>query len=434
MPKAIISNKIYLDTTPEVLKSLMQALTYKIKNPPRPGMTFLSMFTIVKNYKLLPKGVISIPSGRTDLIPEGYETIDRRIKEDYPFPEPRWPLRDYQQPIYDQVDDMFFLNAKVGWGKTFTALHIAKKLGQKTLIVCHNTMLRDQWVSEAKSLFQMPVGIIGSGEFDIDHSIVVGNIQTLTKVMPKIAKEFGTVIVDEAHHCPASTFTDFIDGMYARYKIGLSGTMQRKDGKQVLFKDFFGHKVYQPAQAGTLAPTVRIMNTGIALAPGEAWAKKINMLLYDPGYQEFIAACAKVQMNKGYKVLIIADRVEFLEKVGELIGEQCVCIIGGTDFEERKALAGQIESGKKTCVAGSRQIFSEGISIDPLSCLILASPISAPAGGDGLLEQIIGRIQRTSPGKLPPLVLDMNFAGPADRKQNKERYEFYLRQGWDIIK
>lgn len=433
MPKAIVSNKIYLDVTPELKKELVSKLTYKIKKPPRPGLTHFNMYDIIKNYKVLPNNVMTIPVGRLDLIPSDYEIVDRRIKEDYPFPDPKFELRDYQKPIYDDVTDMFFLNAKVGWGKTFTALHIAKKLGQKTLVVCHNTMLRDQWIEEASTLFNMPIGIIGGGEFDIDHTIVIGNIQTLSKVIPKIAKEFGTVIVDEAHHCPATTFTDFLDGMYARYKIGLSGTMLRKDGKQVIFKDFFGPKLYQPIQAGTLVPKVKIVNTGVTLAPGEPWAIKMNILQYDPSYQNFIASYARVMIDRGHKVLIIADRVEFLQRVGELIGEDCVCIVGGTEFEERQKLAAQIESGEKSAVAGSRQIFSEGISINPLSCLILASPISAPAGGDGLLEQIVGRIQRPAPGKLDPLVVDMQFSGHADRKQNNERINFYRRQGWEIL-
>lgn len=432
MAKAIISNKIYLDTTPELKKELMDKLTYKIKKPPRPGLTHFNMYDIIKNYKLLPRDIMTIPVGRLDLIPKDYIVEDRRIKEDYPFPEPRWPLRDYQQPIYDEVDDMFFLNAKVGWGKTFTALHIARKLGQKTLIVCHTTMLRDQWIEEAKALYGMPIGVISADIFDIDHTIVVGNIQTLIKKLPQIAKEFGTVIVDEAHHCPASTFTDFIDGMYSRYKIGLSGTMKRKDGRQILFKDFFGHKLFQPPENGTMAPTVLIMNSGISLAAGEGWAKKMNILQYDESYQAFIARVARIQIDKGHKVLVIADRVEFLKNVGDLIGKECVCIVGGTSFEDRKALAKQIESGEKTSVAGSRQIFAEGISINPLSCVILAVPISAPAESDGLLEQIIGRVQRTWPDKLQPLVIDINFTGFADKKQNNERKGFYQRQGWEV--
>lgn len=427
MPKAIISNRIYLDVNPQLQYTLVKALTYKIRKN-IPGATHFTQFEIIKNYRFVGKTIISIPVGRQDLIPSDYEIIDKRILNEHPFPNPRLDLREGQLEVFNEVDDTCFINALVGWGKTFCALHIARKLGQKTLIVCHNTMLRDQWADEVEKLYGMPVGIIGSGKFDIDHSIVIGNIQTLTKITAQISKEFGTVIVDEAHHCPASTFTAFIDGMYARYKIGLSGTMQRKDGKHVLFKDFFGPKLYQPPQSNTLTPRVQIVKTGIALAQGEPWVKKMNILLYDPDYQQVIAHIAHLQIQKGHKVLIIADRVEFLQNVGELIGEECVCITGGTTYEERTELKRQIEEGEKSCIAGSRQIFSEGISVNILSCVILAGPIA----NDALLEQIVGRIQRMHPGKLDPLVIDMNFSGPSDRKQNKDRQAFYARKGWEV--
>lgn len=428
MPKAILSNRIYLDTTPEILDKLKRTLTYKIKKPPRPGLTHFSQFDIIKNYKLLPKGVLAIPIGRLDLIPENYEIVDKRVFEEYPYPRPQLDLRGSQVGIYNDIDDSCFINAMVGFGKTFLALHVARKLGQKTLIVCHNTMLRDQWIEEVKKLYGMDCGIIGSGKFDIDHVIVIGNIQTLTKELPNIAKEFGTVIVDECHHVTATTFSTLLDGMYSRYKIGLSGTMNRKDGRHILFKDFFGLNLYQPPQENTMTPTVRIHKTGYGLSEGDPWAIKINKLLYDPDYQELIAIIAAKEIAAGHKVLIIADRVEFLQKVGELIGSECVCIIGETTFEQRIELKRQIEDGEKSCIAGSRQIFSEGISVNILSCVILAAPIA----NDSLLEQIIGRVMRQSPGKLNPLVIDMNFSSPSDRKQNKMRHSFYERKGWDI--
>jgi hypothetical protein len=51
---------------------------------------------------------------------------------------------------------------------------------------------------------------------------------------------------------------------------------------------------------------------------------------------------------------------------------------------------------------------------------------------DSLLEQIIGRIQRIFPEKLNPLVIDINFAGYADKKQNNDRLGLYMRKGWQI--
>lgn len=433
MAKAIISNKIYMDADPGLTKLIREKLTYKIKKPPRPGLTKVSMFDFVRNYQILGQGkVLAIPSARVDLIPEDYEIVDKRVHNPVYLPEPKLPLRSDQIVIFDKVHGSCFINAKVGFGKTFLALHIARKLGQKTLIIAHNTFLRDQWVKEVEKLYGFIPGTIGTGCFDTTTDIVIGNIQSLTSVLAKIDRLFGTVIVDEAHHVSAETFTDLVAGMHATYKIGLSGTMQRKDGKHVVFTDFFGKDIYQGG-GGTMTPRVKLVNTGITLSPGEPWVRKINNLLYDPSYQSFIATVALKYMELGHKVLIIADRTEFLTNVGELIGEQCVCITGGTTFEERERYSAEIVKGEKSCVVGSRQIFSEGISINPLSCLILASPISAPVGGDGNLEQIVGRIQRPAEGKLQPLVLDMQFAGQADRKQNKERVGFYMRQGWEIV-
>jgi len=431
MTKAIMSNRIYFRPENDAqLKCILQALTYRIETKTGKKGNFKAV-EIIKNYKALPRGIISIPQGRTDLIPAGFELEDRRVYNPVPFPLPKFELREGQQIIFDQVEDTCFINALVGWGKTFTALHLARKLGQKTLVITHTTMLRDQWADEIRALFDMEPGIIGSGKFDIeDHAIVVGNVQTVTKMIERISKEFGTVILDEAHHTPASTFSDIMDGMYARYRIALSGTMERTDGKHIIFRDYFGDKVYRPPQSHTLNPRVEIVPTGIHLPAGAGWAQKINALLYDEEYQELVARIARYKIELGHSVLIVADRVEFLNRVKELVGESCVLITGETTYEQRKTLIEQVETRQKMCVAGSRQIFSEGISINQLSCVILAVPTSNPIS----LEQIIGRIMRLADDKLDPLVVDLNFSSPAERRQNTARLAFYASKGWAIGK
>lgn len=429
MSTAILSNRIYFKPKDnDELKNIINKLTYRIESKSGQKGKFKNI-EIIKNYRLLPNNIVSIPQGRTDLVPAGLEIIDKRIYNEVPFPIPKFDLREGQQLVYDEVTDTCFINALVGWGKTFTALHLARKLGQKTLVVTHTTMLRDQWIDEIRALFGMEPGVIGSGKFDIeDHAIVVGNVQTVTKLMPSICKEFGTVILDEAHHVPATTFSSIIDGMYCRYRIALSGTMLRTDGKHVVFMDYFGKDVYRPPQSHTLDPLVKIIQTGIHLPTGETWAKKINALLYDEEYQQFVSALALTQIDKGHSVLVVADRVEFLNKIKDYIGSSCILITGETDYEERKALIEEVEAGEKMCVAGSRQIFSEGISINRLSCVILAVPTSNPIS----LEQIIGRIMRMHPEKLDPVVLDLNFSSGAERRQNGARLAFYASKGWEI--
>jgi superfamily II DNA or RNA helicase len=429
MSKAIISNRIYIDNPgADATKAIMKALTYKIKKDT--GSKQFQAIETIKNYKILTKGIISMPQGRTDLIPQGYEIVDKRTLVSVPFPDPKFELRPEQQVVFDEIQDNVFVNALVGWGKTFTALHLAHKFGQKTLVITHTAALRDQWAEEIGILFGTECGIIGGGRVDHDdHFITVANVQTLVKHSESLAKEFGTIILDEAHHCPATTFASIIDSFYARYRIALSGTMVRKDGKHIVFRDYFGDHVVKPPQSHTMVPTVRLVKTNLTLKPGVPWVEKINDLTENDYYRRFIAAVALTEMDEGHQVLVIADRVEFLRKVTEYVGEKCVLVTGETDFEQRQAAKQQLLSGEKMCIAGSRQIFSEGISINSLSCVILAVPMS----NDSLLEQIIGRIQRVHDDKLPPLVIDMQFQGWADKKQNNDRLGFYMRKGWELV-
>ena len=277
-----------------------------------------------------------------------------------------------------------------------------------------------------EGLYGFTPGIIGDGKFNLDTCIVVGNVQSITKNMDRIAKTFGTIIMDEAHHTPATTFTNIVNECHARYRIALSGTMKRKDQKHVMFPDYFGHTVFKPAQNNTLNPEIHILKTGITLPPGKTWADKITNLLGDKGYQELVAGIALVQANKGHKVLVIADRTDFLVKTAELLEDRATCIIGET--KNRNDEIDKILDGKCDILCGSRQIFSEGISINPLSCVILAVPIA----NDPTLEQIIGRIMRLSPGKLDPIVIDLHFKGRSEVRQNNIRLAFYLQKGWKV--
>jgi superfamily II DNA or RNA helicase len=423
MPKAIISNRIYMDL-PANKEEIFKELTYRIVTGEGQGK--FERFEIIRNYRMVTPTIISIPQGREDLIPKEYTIVDKRVYVDEDFPAPKFPLHEGQQEVYDEVFDSCFINALVGWGKTFTALWIAYKLGQKTLVVVHTSALRDQWAEEIKTLFNITPGTIGEGKYNIESPIVVANIQSLVRVITKVDKAFGTIIMDEAHHTPASTFTSLLDSCHARYRIALSGTMNRKDGKQIMFKDFFGPRIFKPKQNNTINPSVRLLKTNISLPAAKTWADKVTKLLEDRDYQELVAGIALVQANKGHKVLIIADRVIFLQNVHELLEDRSILVLGET--KEREKELDKITTGKCDIVCGSRSIFSEGISQNNLSCVILATPIAYASS----LEQIIGRVMRLSEGKLDPIVIDLQFKGFTEQRQNAKRVAFYLEKGWEI--
>jgi len=421
--KAVLSNRIYLECTNEYQSFLDEELTYSIP-PRRPTDPPI----IIKNMGVIRSGLVSIPIGRTDLIPEDYEIKDKR--NDIPIKpfDFKFTLRDSQQSVYDEVQDSCIINAWVSWGKTFTALAIANKLQQKTLIVTHTLALRGQWEKEVQKVFGVTAGVIGSGKFDMNKEIVVGNVQTLYRNIDKIVGEFGTIILDEMHHVSSPTFTRIVDASKARYKIGLTGTMQRKDGRHVVFRDYFSNTVFKPPRENYLTPRVDIIHSGIRFMDGNVdWANRINALAYDWEYQNTMAMLAASYAAKGHKVLLVSDRVDFLKSCARLVGDNAICVTGDVPHEERGKLIKQIFSDKDI-LFGTQSIFSEGISVDCLSCLILGTPVN----NEPLLTQLIGRVIRMNEGKLQPVIVDINLEGRTARKQASARRGYYMRQGYEV--
>ena len=416
--KAVLSNRIFLEVTPALSKSIREELTYRIPTygdgPPM----------IVQNYSVFRPEILSLPIGRTDLIPQGYTIVDKRFLAPEEFPEFNGELRASQQEIYDQVDDNCLINAKVGWGKTFMALALAIKLGQKTLVIVHTLALMHQWAAEVQKVFGFKPGLIGDGHENTSTPIVIGNVASLERRITKIAKVFGTVIMDEVHHAPSRTFAKVVNACYARYKIGLSGTLERKDRLHVLLKDYFGTTIFKPERENTLDPTIHAYDTGIMFPYGDAWASRVNMLNSDPAYAAWVIKRVKHYESLGHKVLIVSDRVEFLKMISERTGSALT--IG--DTKDRDGELNKIYSGECSSISGTLSIWKEGISCNPLSCLVLGTPINNLP----MLEQVIGRVQRLAEGKLPPVVVDPILRGRTTEKQFLNRTGFYMREGFPI--
>ena len=423
--KAVISHRIYMDCDDRLQEQIDKELTYTI-----PSHNPLDPPEVIKNMGIIRNGLISLPIGRTDLIPEHYEIVDRRINKPVDFPEFKFELRESQKKVYDEIEDNSIINAWVSWGKTFTGLAIAGKLGQKTLVVTHTVPLRNQWAKEVEKVYGIKPGIIGSGQFDLDAPIVIGNTQTLYRNIEKIRKEFGTIILDEMHHVSSPTFSRILDTNYCRYKIGLSGTIERKDGKHVVFRDYFGNTLFKPPKENYMTPTVQIVPSEIRFMDGARipWANRVTKLATDEEYQHTISMLAAAYAARGHKVLVVSDRVGFLKRCAELTGEKAICVTGEVAHEDRETLVDKILYGDAEVLYGTQAIFSEGISVDTLSCLILGTPVN----NEPLLTQLVGRVIRKREGKKDPVIVDIHLKGNTARKQASNRMGFYMKQGWNI--
>tara|TARA_B110000977_G_C10972138_1_gene452728 strand:- start:366 stop:872 length:507 start_codon:yes stop_codon:yes gene_type:complete len=158
------------------------------------------------------------------------------------------------------------------------------------------------------------------------------------------------------------------------------------------------------------------------------WANRVTKLSNDEEYRHTVSMLAAAYAARGHKVLVVSDRVSFLRACSELTGDRAVCVTGDVSHEEREALVEEVLSGNKNVLYGTQSIFSEGISVDSLSCLILGTPVN----NEPLLTQLVGRVIRLREGKIDPVVVDIHLRGNTARKQASNRMGFYMKQGWEI--
>ena len=263
MKKAVVSNRIFMNRTPELYDELAKELTYTLP-PKQPGLPNEVVYDLTR----VNKDILCIPVGRQDLIPEGYEIVEKRVLALVTFPKFKFTLRPEQQEVYDEVKDNTLLIANPSWGKTFCGIAIATKLKQKTLIIVHTMHLLRQWEEEVEKTLGIKAGIIGDKRYDIDPPIVIGTMQSLKNRILKVNKVFGTVIIDECHHIAASVFKTIVDAMHARYKIGLTATPWRKDGKHVSMFNYLGGEGEQikTKDANRLDPKIILVHTDIKIS------------------------------------------------------------------------------------------------------------------------------------------------------------------------
>lgn len=297
------------------------------------------------------------------------------------------------------------------------------------MVVCTNVDIRQMWEKEVEKWFGFKPSIIGSGKKEWDKPITVANIQTVRKLGLELAGEFGLLVIDEAHHCTASTFDNLVMNSRAKYKVGLTGTLWRKDGLHVCFSNYFGNKIYQPKERNTLPPTIHRYRLNCEI-PGETstpWAIRVNNLYEDPNYRNKIKDLANSYALLGHKVLVVADRVELLEWMNKDNLVPSFIITGSVD--DRLAIQKLVSECPTGCILYATQsIFAEGISLNALSCVLLG----APTNNRSLIEQIAGRVQRIEAGKLSPILIDLVLKGHTGARQASTRKGVYLARGWEV--
>ena len=181
---------------------------------------------------------------------------DIRTERQVKYPEFRLELRKDQiraeNAYLNSIKEAFpkcIVQLPTGKGKSILALHIAKTLNQKTLILVHKDDLVVGWKKDIKLCFgDIDVGLIKASKRVIGKQLTIATVQTLGRMseeeLLKYTSQFGLVIQDEVHHVGLNIF-NIIDRFNSRYKLGLSATPKRSDGLNFVFDLFFGGICYK---------------------------------------------------------------------------------------------------------------------------------------------------------------------------------------------
>ncbi|MDY0163386.1 DEAD/DEAH box helicase [Desulfobotulus sp.] len=379
-------------------------------------------------YKEEEKGVLVLPRGytRSLMLLIRSQGLDWQLEDhrlcldavDFRFSA---TLRDFQKKAVDAMAAKEFgtLNAPTGAGKTVMALALVARRKQPTLIVVHTRELALQWVERIGQFLGIPeeeIGFIGNGRRHVGKAITVALVQSLIRHKEAVSPHIGHIIVDECHRTPSRTFTEAVSAFPARYCLGLSATLFRRDNLSQLIFWHLGdvhHAVDRKKlirNGDILAAEAVFRKTDFRPFhdPVTAYAKMMRELVTDPQRNRLIAedVAHQCRLEPGSMMLVLSERKQHCEVLHSLLrfGHRIssALLTGDLKTAERRAVMEALEGGGVQVLVATGQLVGEGFDCKDLSTLFLATPIRF----SGRLLQYLGRVLRPAPDKRRARVFD----------------------------
>lgn len=181
-------------------------------------------------------------------------TVDDRVLNPIPLQAlraPRIRLRDYQERALEAWKRAGMRGVVVlptGAGKTLVALAAIQEVGAATIIVVPTIDLLHQWKSAIMRHLSVTPGILGGGESDV-AGITVSTYDSAYSRAEELGNRFVLVIFDEVHHLPSPGYMEVAQVLASPYRLGLTATPEREDGRHVLLPDLVGPIVIRVSPA-----------------------------------------------------------------------------------------------------------------------------------------------------------------------------------------
>ena len=359
-----------------------------------------------------------------------------------------------------------------GAGKTILAVLSIVMTGRSTLVVVPTIDLMQQWEQVLSKFLRLSgspikIGLLGGGSHD-PRPITVATYDSALIHIERLGQKFGLLIFDECHHLPAPQYQTIAMASLAPFRLGLSATIERVDGRETVIFDLLGPLVYeaqiQQMVAKVLAPydvysievpmspeeadayqrargiyTDFLRRTGIRFNNGADWTQFIKMAARSTDGREAmrayrdqkrLAQAAEGKLHttwdilcrhKGEQILIFTDDNAMAYRIGR---EFFVPVLTHqTKIKERKAFLDGFRQGEISVLATSR-VLNEGVDVPEASIGVVLS-------GSGTVRehvQRLGRILRARPGK-KAVLYEVIAKGTSEYFVNQRRRQHDAYQG-----
>ena len=356
------------------------------------------------------------------------------------------------------------LSAAPGFGKTVVGAYLIANRAVNTLVLVHRQDLYDQWKSEldrfleiknkvadrtTKSGRKKKQNAIGeyAGIKDWRSGLVdVAMIQSLYRkgCPPDFIKDYGMVIIDEAHHATAGSFETVLQHANARYVYGLTATPARKDGRQpILFLECgpirFKTDAREQAERRPFEHFVVPRFTGFqptSVINGQSWVSVAAALISDEDRNSIIIEDIIDALKSGRNPLVLSERREHALHLADKLSSSCdnvITLIGGRSPKTRREASNQLKAiptYQPFVIVGTGQLIGEGFDYPRLDTLFVTMPIS----WKGKVSQYIGRLHRTYEGKEDVRIYDyIDTSIVMLENMYRKRLAAYKANGYSIL-
>jgi len=321
---------------------------------------------------------------------------------------------------------------------TVLSLNIISQLKKKTFIIVHKEFLMNQWIERIQQFLpKARIGKIQGQIIDVDDKdIVIGMLQSLSmKEYPSsIFESFGLTIIDEVHHISSEVFSNSLFKLVTKYMLGLSATMNRKDGTTKVFKMFIGDVVFKGKRDEEREVVVHAIKyevnddefneTKVDYRGNPAYSSMISKLCEYNRRSEFILTILSDMLfkNPDQQVMILAHNKNVLKYLYDAIAHRKIATVGYYVGGMKESALKETE-GKKVVIA-TYSMAAEALDIKTLTTLIMATPKTD-------IEQSVGRILREKHSS--PIVVDIIDSHDLFQNQWRKRKTFYKKENYKII-